>query len=309
VCGYFEVTKAIRYTNKLKGDIKMINRRKRILFTFLSGIVLLMACGISSSYAQKPVHFTGTWKTTMNGKNGPNSITLTMVQKGDQVTGVYPGNGKIEGTVSGIVLRFKWQSDGGTGSGRFVMDEEDHAFNGTYNRGDNPDDVDATWSGLRLASPEWRPGDNEPPVIVYGPPGNKRQEGTPEPWGKISEAEYEKALAESEAAQKNAPAIFAGVWRTKSGEKVQFPELLLQQANNQVVGRLFASRPDLGVIKAGIVDRNTLRFQVWRPRPRTFGYNLPDDYLGIGEFVMDADGKSFKGTILGAATSGTLIAR
>lgn len=95
------------------------------------------------------VSFAGTWETISNGKN---PFTLTIIQTGRDVTGVYPGgNGKIEGVVSGRVLRFKWQSSGGTGSGRFVMDEGAQSFSGSYNRGDNPDDVDATWSGKRPA--------------------------------------------------------------------------------------------------------------------------------------------------------------
>lgn len=287
----------------------MIDRRKRILFTLLSGFVLLISAGISSTYAQKPIDFTGTWQTIMM-INGRKSVTLTIVQKGDQATGLYPGNGKIEGTVSGLVLRFKWQSDLGTGSGRFVMDEKQRAFSGTYNKGDNPDDVDSTWSGLRLVSPEWMPGHKMPVGPEPVPIPNKRQEGAPDPMGKISEAELEKKQAEFEASQKDAPATFAGVWQTKAGEKVQFPELLLQQAGDKVVGRLFASRPEMGVIKEGIVDRKTLRFTVWRPRPISFnGRYQPDEYLGAGELVMSEDGESFSGTILGGSTSGTLVAR
>ncbi|MEO6392017.1 MAG: hypothetical protein ABIP75_09215, partial [Pyrinomonadaceae bacterium] len=41
------------------------------------------------------------------------------------------------------------KSDGGSGSGRLVMDESGNAFSGTYNRGNNPDDVEATWNGKR----------------------------------------------------------------------------------------------------------------------------------------------------------------
>ena len=188
------------------------------------------------------------------------------------------------------------------------MDEKQFLFNGTYNRGANSDDVDNTWSGKRLVSPEWRPGQKNPadkePVRIP----NKRTEGEPDPMGKMSEAEYLKKLAEYEERQKNVPATFAGVWQTKSGAQIQFPQLLFQQALNKVVGQLFAGRPDLGIIKEGIVDRNTLRFQVWRPRPFNGRYQ-PDDYVGTGELVMEADGKSFRGTILGTATNGTLIAR
>jgi hypothetical protein len=95
------------------------------------------------------VSFAGTWETISDGQY---SIPLTIVQTGNKVTGLYPGNnGKIEGTVTGKVLLFKWESDGGSGSGRFVMDESQQAFSGTYNRGDNPDEVEATWNGNRPA--------------------------------------------------------------------------------------------------------------------------------------------------------------
>jgi hypothetical protein len=288
----------------------MINRRKPILFTLLGGIVLLISAGISNSYAQKPIDFTGTWKTVMM-INGSHSFSLTLVQTGDQATGVYSGNGRIEGTVSGRVLRFTWRSDRGTGSGRFVMDEKERAFSGTYNRGSNPDDVDSTWSGLRIVSPEWMPGHKNPVDKVPMPIPGKRTEGSPDPMGRMSEAELAEKEAEYQAAQKNAPAVFTGVWRASSGGQIQFPELLLQQVGDRITGRLFVSRPDVGVIKDGIVDHNILRFQVWRARPNfaARGVNAPEIYVGTGELVMNADGRSFTGTILGAATTGTLIAR
>lgn len=102
---------------------------------------------------------------------------------------------------------------------------------------------------------------------------------------------------------------FQGVWRTMAGSQMQFPELLLQQSGMQVSGRLFGNRPEMGVIKEGVVDGNTLRFRVYRPRPSPPSVRLPDEYVGIGELQMEAGSKSFKGTILGTATSGTLIGR
>jgi hypothetical protein len=100
-----------------------------------------------NTYKPEPAEFAGTWETITNGQY---SVPLTMVQTGNRVTGLYPGNnGKLEGTVTGKVLRFKWESDGGSGSGRFVMDESNWAFSGTYNRGDDPDEVEATWNGTR----------------------------------------------------------------------------------------------------------------------------------------------------------------
>lgn len=102
--------------------------------------------------------------------------------------------------------------------------------------------------------------------------------------------------------------VFNGVWQVKSGEQFLYPQLLLQQSGNDVSGHLVAGRPDLGLIKQGVIDGNTLRFTIWRPAP-PFPRGLPDQYMGKGELVMEADGKSLKGNILGAVASGTRIGR
>jgi hypothetical protein len=98
-----------------------------------------------NSYKPELISFAGNWETTSDGQH---SIPLTIVQTGNKVTGLYPSkNGKIEGTVTGRVLRFKWESDGGSGSGRFVMNDDWWSFSGTYNTGEDPDDVEGTWNG------------------------------------------------------------------------------------------------------------------------------------------------------------------
>lgn len=259
------------------------------------------------TYAPPVAPFAGVWKTTADGKN---DISLTMEQSGDHVRGLYKGNGKLEGTVIGRVLRFRWQSDGGTGSGRFVMEGKNNEFSGTYNRGNNPDDVDSTWSGRRPPGPEGLAGPCDPLGTVYAYPKDIRPERSEGPVRKMTEAEIAKEQAEYEERQKNAPATFQGVWRTTAGGQLQFPELLLQQSFDKVTGRLYGNRPDLGIIKEGVVDRKILRFTVWRPgRVLPTGQSLPDEYLGTGEFVMEADGKSFKGILLGGPASGSLVAR
>lgn len=264
----------------------MINRQKRIWFTIFSGIVLLTASGISSSYAQgTPVDFRGTWNT-VTGKGKKIVITMETVRR-TSVTGTYgvkgltgsykpldrsinafvkvsftPANSVLQtaslirGTVTDNVLRFKWFEEGSHGSGRFTMSSDGQSFEGTFSKTDNPDDTSGgTWNGTR------------------------------------------------------AP-IFHGVWQTTNGGKVQFPNLLLQQTGSQVMGQLFGNRPDLGVIREGIIDGNTLRFKVMRPQPPLFnGQYLPDIPMGVGELVMNPDGKSFKGTILGTPTSGTRLGR
>lgn len=158
-------------------------------------------------------------------------------------------------------------------------------------------------------SPEWIPGVKVPIDKLPIPIPGKKRDGAAPPMTKEQQAELDKKEAEYEESQKNAPATFDGVWQIKSGENIQYPEFLLQQAGDKVTGRLFASRPDLGVIKEGIVDHNTLRFQIWRSRAMAPSRIMFDQQLGIGELVMSADGRSFTGTLLGGPVSGTLIAR
>lgn len=101
---------------------------------------------------------------------------------------------------------------------------------------------------------------------------------------------------------------FAGAWRGKLGEGAL--ESILQQADNRVTGQLRVNSAELGMIKDGVVVGNTLRFKVVRAgRVLSNGSSLPDEYVGVGELVMDGGGKSFSGTILGAKASGNLLGR
>jgi hypothetical protein len=101
---------------------------------------------------------------------------------------------------------------------------------------------------------------------------------------------------------------FAGAWQGKFGGGAL--ELILQQAGQSVTGRLRVNSAELGEIRGGRVDGNTLRFNLVRPgRPVGNGANLPDEYVGIGELVLDKSGKSFNGKVLGAVTSGTRVGR
>jgi len=231
-----------------------------------------------NTYTPEATSFAGTWETITNSQH---HFVLTMVQTGTKVTGVYPrGNGKIEGTVSGRVLRFKWESEGGTGTGRFVMDESAKAFSGTYNKGDNPDDVDNTWNGKRPEVEDAKvPAKVKPPASS----GNKAPE-------KVTPL----------------PISFTGVWHAKLGEGAL--ELILQQIGDQVTGQLKLNSASLGVIREGIVDSNTLRFKIVRAgKALSNGAHLPDEYVGTGELVMDEAGKSFNGKVLGTTTSGTFV--
>ena len=98
---------------------------------------------------------------------------------------------------------------------------------------------------------------------------------------------------------------FAGAWQTSFGGS--YLTMIFQQTFVRVSGQLNANSPDLGIIRDGMVVDNTLRFTVLRRPP--YGVNLPEVPVGVGELVMGADGKSFKGTVLGVSTSGTLLSR
>jgi hypothetical protein len=100
---------------------------------------------------------------------------------------------------------------------------------------------------------------------------------------------------------------FAGAWQAKLGGSVML--LLLQQTGDQVGGQLKMNSADFGVITKGVVVGNTLSFKIMRPGKAPNGLNRPYEYVGTGELVMDAGGKSFKGKVLGTATSGTLLGR
>jgi len=91
--------------------------------------------------------FAGTWLTLANG----NRFEMRLKQEGKTVTGVYiPLNGRIQGTVSGATLQFKWTQDGGvSGSGSFSMIKGDQSFRGSFRTSGNPNAVEAPWNGSR----------------------------------------------------------------------------------------------------------------------------------------------------------------
>jgi len=119
--------------------------RRRVV-AGIAAVIMGASLVFSGSASTQDQEFAGVWETVSNKYK----FTLTLQQTGDTVTGTYtPNSGKIEGTVSGKILRFKWTSDGGKGSGRFVLDEGGMAFSGSYSNGDDPDKVDGTWNGTR----------------------------------------------------------------------------------------------------------------------------------------------------------------
>ncbi len=127
---------------------------------------------------------------------------------------------------------------------------------------------------------------------------------------KVIECEPDPPTQDSSSEKGASPLLnraiqFAGAWKADFGGS--FLTMLFQQTGDRVTGRLNANSADLGVIRDGKVVDNTLLFTVMRRAPNA--PNLPDVIAGYGELVMDEAGKSFKGTVLGVAVSGTLITR
>jgi hypothetical protein len=102
------------------------------------------------------------------------------------------------------------------------------------------------------------------------------------------------------------PPSFAGVWHGKLGEG--FMETILGQSGDRVTGQLKVNSAEFGMIKDAVMAGRTLRFVLVRMVVGAGG-RMREEYVGTGEFVLDSSGRSFSGTILGAAASGTFITR
>lgn len=109
-----------------------------------------------NTYTLAASSYAGTWETTIAFR----TVHLSITQKGVKVTGTYPSeNGTLEGTVSGKILRFTWESDAGSGSGQFGISTSGMTFSGWFNEGDDSDVEGTRWEGIRrsggkITSPE-----------------------------------------------------------------------------------------------------------------------------------------------------------
>jgi len=84
----------------------------------------------------------GEWKTDFG--------LMTLTQQGTSVTGTYTqSSGKLSGTLSGNVLRFRWEQSNGSGSGRFEFSNDGNSFDGGWCRCDEPDRPTSNWKGTR----------------------------------------------------------------------------------------------------------------------------------------------------------------
>jgi hypothetical protein len=97
-----------------------------------------------------PVSFEGSWSAKADNVN----YNILMGQTGNTVVGNFVGadgsRGTFSGNLAGRVLRFAWsQIDGAKGSGKFTLSDDGQSFAGSYNFGQNPDEVAGTWNGHR----------------------------------------------------------------------------------------------------------------------------------------------------------------
>jgi hypothetical protein len=99
-----------------------------------------------------PRSFAGTWDLVNN--NGVR-IPVTIVQNGSKATGLYPAqNGKLEGTVEGRILRFKWESSKGSGNGEFNISNSGQTFGVTFKKGNGTAIAESGSWGERPAAPD-----------------------------------------------------------------------------------------------------------------------------------------------------------
>lgn len=260
----------------------MRNKLKRFWITGFCCFVLAAASSASISYAQTVADFGGTWNT-VTSKGKKMVITLATVRR-TSVTGTYARNGltaSYKGQNSPFFAFVKVSAANGEPSPQSLS-----SITGTV-----------TENVMRF---KWvEDGGRGSGRFTMSPDGRSFQ-------GTFSLTDDPDDTSGGTWNGTRAP-VFHGVWQTTADGKIQFPELLLQQSGSQVVGALYGNRPDLGVIREGVIDGNTLRFKIMRPQRALAGRYLPDLFIGVGELVMNPDGKSFKGTILGTATSGTRL--
>jgi hypothetical protein len=88
-----------------------------------------LACRIASAPAEEGDGegvFDGLWRTSIG--------TVTLKQKGNEVTGTYGNAGQftLKGTVEGRKLTFEYQEGQASGDAQWTLDESGHSFDGGY---------------------------------------------------------------------------------------------------------------------------------------------------------------------------------
>lgn len=260
-----------------------MKKKTQTLFLVFSTLLLLVSVTGSAQAQSSPPDFTGTWNV-VTSKGKKMVITLEQIRR-TTVTGSYtPINGltasyrSSDSSINGLVKVSAWRA------------EPVPQTLGSI-RGRLTDNV------LRFT---WIQDDGQGSGRITLSSNGESFEGT------FSATRNPDDTSGGTLKGTRAP-NFAGAWQGKLGDGGI--QLILQQAGPGVTGQLNINSAPF-VIKEGRVVDNTLRFNVVRPgRPLGNGANLPDEFLGVGELVMNKGGKSFTGKVLGAATSANLIAR
>lgn len=211
-----------------------------------------------------PQSFAGTWDMV---NNVGIRIPLTIVQKGAKVTGLYPArNGKLEGTVDGMFLRFTWESDEGSGSGVSKVSASGETFSVTFKKDNGQEIAGSPWWGERTSRGKGGDGGaNASDAEIIGGSGGKMI------------------------------ASFAGTWTvTENGAG---GTMEIKQFGSNVTGA-YASNRGNHELKSGRVNGNTLRFAL--------DNRTATSAASTAELVMDPGGKSFKGHIGGVTVTGKL---
>jgi hypothetical protein len=101
--------------------------------TLALSAVLVFACGARAD-------FTGTWDTNY----GP----VTMIQRGDRVTGTYyDGTASLRGRVQGCRMTLSYRETSERGEARFELAPDGNSFTGRYRAAGTQNWVD--WCGTR----------------------------------------------------------------------------------------------------------------------------------------------------------------
>ena len=213
---------------------------------------------------EPPRSFAGTWDIV---NNVGVRIPLTIVQQGAKVNGIYPAqHGKIEGTVDGSVLQFKWVSDKGSGKGILNISNSGQSLNVRF-MNDKGQDV-AGPAGLQSWGEPSKGKSSDDTGIDNNTKGGSG--------GKIV-------------------ASFGGVWTVLAGGYAGGAMDVAQ--SDAVVTGIYIMDGRSYDVRDAKVNGMKLQFKI----VALDGSGVTKH----GEIVMDPDGKSFKGNVGGVPVKGT----
>lgn len=262
-----------------------MNKKKQITFSILTGI-LLLAGSVMTSNAQTS-EFSGKWNT-VTSKGKKIVVVLKSTDRRSVVSGTYGMNALSR-------------------AGHQDIDRSGEAFafiNASMSSAEPPiqnmSSISGTVTGNVLRFKWMEDGGHGSGRFTMSADGRSFE-------GVFSKTDNPDDGSGGTWNGTRAP-VFAGVWQI-SGGPYPGTQMLFQESGSQITGHLFAGNPAQGVINQGTVEGTTLRFTVLRPMPTIPGRPEQFHAMGNGEFVMAADGKSFKGTIFGVAATGTRIGR